>query len=285
MGSLARLLPCGTRLHLQHGPIDLVIGADGDRNSAFAAADARFQTILSELVDELPILKEAITDNTSPPKGVVALRMDKATQPFCDRFVTRMAAVAGAVADEVLKAMLQSAKLRRAYVNNGGDIALHLGAGEKFHTIISDVTGTTLGTINLGADDAIKGIATSGRFGRSLSFGIADSVTVLAYNAAAADAAATLVANDCNLPGHPAIQRQKASDLDPNSDLGAHPVVTNCAPLSTKDIETALSSGAKSAQRMAARGLIHSAVLFLQGQQAMIGQTQYLHPERTCLYA
>ena len=48
MAPLATLLPCGTRLHLQHGPIDLVIGADGDRDTAFTAAQARFETVLDE---------------------------------------------------------------------------------------------------------------------------------------------------------------------------------------------------------------------------------------------
>ena len=32
MTPVAAILPCGTRLHLQHGPIDLVIGADGAKS-------------------------------------------------------------------------------------------------------------------------------------------------------------------------------------------------------------------------------------------------------------
>ena len=47
-------------------------------------------------------------------------------------FITPMAAVAGAVAEEILAAMASAAELSRAYVNDGGDIALHLAAGEKF---------------------------------------------------------------------------------------------------------------------------------------------------------
>jgi hypothetical protein len=34
--AVAKRLADGRRLHLQHGPIDLIIGADGDRESAFA---------------------------------------------------------------------------------------------------------------------------------------------------------------------------------------------------------------------------------------------------------
>ena len=51
----------------------------------------------------------------------------------------------------------------------------------------------------------MRGIATSGWRGRSFSLGIADAVTVLAATAAEADAAATVIANAVDLPGHPAI--------------------------------------------------------------------------------
>ncbi|WP_204349766.1 hypothetical protein, partial [Klebsiella pneumoniae] len=70
-----------------------------------------------------------------------------------------------------------------------------------------------------GYGDGIGGIATSGAQGRSFSLGIADSVTVLARDAASADAAATLIANAVDLD-HPAIRRRPARNLDPDSDLG-----------------------------------------------------------------
>ena len=41
-------------------------------------------------------------------------------------YVTAMASVAGAVADEILSVMRDAADLDRIYVNNGGDIALYL---------------------------------------------------------------------------------------------------------------------------------------------------------------
>jgi uncharacterized protein len=76
------------------------------------------------------------------------------------------------------------------------------------------------GAIEITRDMPVRGIATSGRHGRSLSLGIADSVTVLAATAAAADAAATLIANAVDLPGHAAVRRAPACSLDPDSDLG-----------------------------------------------------------------
>ncbi len=53
--------------------------------------------------------------------------MHAAVAPFAaDHFITPMAAVAGSVAEEILGVMVREARLDRAYVNNGGDIALHL---------------------------------------------------------------------------------------------------------------------------------------------------------------
>ena len=90
-------------------------------------------TILDELCAELPLLRARSTPTSPRPQGVVARRMAAAVAPFhAERFVTPMAAVAGAVAEEILAAMTEAAPLARAYVNNGGDIALHLAPDETF---------------------------------------------------------------------------------------------------------------------------------------------------------
>ena len=269
----AGLMP-GGRLHLAHGPIDLVIGAEGDeqaRRTAFLAAGACFDGLLEALVAELPRLRVPLPKAGEGPgfSGPVARRMAAAIAPHRG-FVTPMAAVAGAVADEVLAAMRAAAPLARAYVNNGGDIALYLAPGQALRSAIAAPDGAFLGQIAL-QPGGPAGIATSGQGGRSLSLGIADSVTVLAANAAAADAAATLVANAVDLPGHPAIARTPARDLAPDSDLGARPVVTGVGPLGAKDIATALARGARCAEAMRAAGLIHSAALFLRGKSRLVG--------------
>jgi hypothetical protein len=66
-------------------------------------------------------------------QGPVARRMVAACAPFARRgvFVTAMAAVAGAVADELLEAMRAAAPIAKAYVNDGGDIACHVAPGES----------------------------------------------------------------------------------------------------------------------------------------------------------
>ncbi|MBO9448848.1 UPF0280 family protein [Tropicibacter sp. R16_0] len=271
MKPVAAILPCGTRLHLQHGPIDLIIGADGARQTAFEAAEARFQTVLQELVGELAELRQPMTSDRPRFEGRIARRMARAVRPHSRTFVTPMAAVAGSVADEVLNTMRQATPLRRAYVNNGGDIALHLAPGERFTSAMASVEGGDLGRIEITSRDRIGGIATSGRGGRSLSLGIADSVTVLARTAAQADVAATLIANAVDLPDHPAITRRPASDLQDDSDLGDRLVTTHCAPLAGPEIHHALQSGLIVAEKMRDAGLIRAASLHLQGESRHAG--------------
>lgn len=286
-GARAHMLP-GGRLHLGHGPIDLVIGAEGARGAkgargaAFAAARARFEGLLEELVAELAALRAPLGE--TPLKGPVARRMGAAIAPHRG-FITPMAAVAGAVADEVLAAMLTAAPLARAYVNNGGDIALHLAEGARFRLAMAAEGGQRLGGIELPHAAPSRGIATSGRGGRSLSMGIADSVTVLAVNAAAADAAATLIANAVDLPGHAAIERRPARALAPDSDLGARLVVTGLGPLGAGEIAAALEAGLARAQEMRARGLIHAAALFLRGDMRIAGPLPLKKPEPEMLHA
>jgi len=130
------LLADGRRLHLQDGPIDLIVEARGSEANVRAAYDAavqRFTGLLDELCEELPLLRQAADPARCPLRGTVARRMHEAVAPFAsEHFITPMAAVAGSVAEEILGAMLQKAQLERAYVNNGGDIALHLADGEHF---------------------------------------------------------------------------------------------------------------------------------------------------------
>jgi hypothetical protein len=206
--------------------------------------------------------------------------MHDAVRPFAvNCFITPMAAVAGSVAEEILTAMTQNARLVRAYVNNGGDIALHLAAGEHFSVGLAerpDAPGL-MRTMVIHAADRTRGIATSGRHGRSFSLGIADAVTVLAQTASQADAAATIVANAVDLPGHPAIVRRPACDLQPDSDLGALLVTRDVGELSGVEIEDALGAGAARARELLAVGLIEGAALRLQGEMIVVG-TRSIEP-------
>jgi hypothetical protein len=130
------------------------------------------------------------------------------------------------------------------------------------------------GAIEVTHDMPVRGVATSGRHGRSLSLGIAESVTVLASSAAEADAAATLIANAVDLPGHPAVRREPARVLDPDSDLGDRMVTVDVGPLSCAEIDAALAAGAETAEDMIDNGLLHAAVLVLGRQVRLAGHPQ-----------
>lgn len=266
----------GRRLHLQDGPIDLIVEAVGsaaDKRAGYHAAVRRFTGLLDELCGELPLLRQAADPATCALQGVVARRMHAAVAPFAAaHFITPMAAVAGSVAEEILDAIIGAARLERAFVNNGGDIALHLADGEGFSVGLMerpDGSGS-MRTISIDAGDPSRGIATSGRHGRSFSLGIADAVTVLASTASRADAAATIIANAVDLPGHPAIVRCPAQDLQPDSDLGARLVTRGVGDLSGREIAAALEAGAACARRLLATGLIDGAILRLHGETFVV---------------
>jgi ApbE superfamily uncharacterized protein (UPF0280 family) len=273
-----RLLPDGRRLLLHDGPIDLIVEAFGQQNeveAAYRAACARFMTLLDELCSELSFLRQACCSEKAWPRGAVARRMTAAVLPYAvECFITPMAAVAGAVAEEILAAMVNAADLSRAYVNDGGDIALHLTAGERFTVGMVDRPDrpSLFGATTLHFADPVRGIATSGWRGRSFSLGIADAVTVLADRAAAADAAATIIANAVDLPGHPAILRVPACDLAPDTDLGCRLVTQEVGKLTAIEIDEALAAGSKMAQRLLRMGLVRSVALHLQGETRIVGE-------------
>ena len=297
-GIAASWLPDGRRLHLHHGPIDLIVSAEGaERNAALAAAVARFDGLLEGLVAELDVLRRPIGPMESPgvkhraapvppPSGralhappdgpgaaltklnnPTAIRMIRAVAPFNDTFVTPMAAVAGSVADEILMAMTEH-HLTKATVNNGGDIAFHLTQGQTFRAV------SPAGPVEISAHNPARGLATSGWRGRSHSLGIADAVTVVARTAAEADVAATLIANAVDLPDHPAILRTPADTLAPDSDLGGRLVTTGVGALSEAETNSALEGGTRVARQFLSRSLIHAATLTLNGKTCFVTHNQ-----------
>ena len=268
-------LPDG-RWHFQHGPIDLIIGAHGQAPEVAAAHEAawqRFETVLPELVSELPALRQPVRE-TCLLTGRVARRMWQACHPFRHNFITPMAAVAGSVAQELLPAY-QRPGVSRAWINNGGDIALHLTPGHSLNIgLYADPSkldihqlerGLSLnGQFTITHDHPIRGVATSGWRGRSFSLGIADSVTVLAATAAQADAAATVIGNAVNAED-PRIERAPACTLRDDSDLGTMAVTTAVPPLASDTLERALDAGLACAQELQSAGWIEACVITCQG--------------------
>ncbi|WP_225781954.1 UPF0280 family protein [Xenophilus sp. Marseille-Q4582] len=267
------------RWHFQHGPMDLVLQAEGEAQAVAAAHEAawqRFVPLLDELVAELPALRQPVTAR-APLHGAVARRMHAACAAAvadAPEFITPMAAVAGAVAQELIACYARPG-IARAWANNGGDIALHLAPGEQARVgLYADLASfdpaaaqalRTDGQFTVHAGMPVRGVATSGWRGRSFSRGIADSVTVLAATAAQADAAATVIANAVDAP-HPAIRRLPACDCKDDSDLGTLPVTVDVPALPAAAVAAALAAGAARAQALQAAGHIHAAVLVCQGQ-------------------
>ena len=267
------------RWHFQHGPIDIVIGAEGETSAVAAAHEsawARFQTVLPELVAELRTLRLPVRGPCAL-QGVIARRMWQACRPHHSQFITPMAAVAGSVAQELV-AFYQREGVSRAWVNNGGDIAVHLAPGASVKVgLFADLarfdpaqpTMQTDGHFELRAAMPVRGIATSGWRGRSFSLGIADSVTVLARTAAMADAAATVIANAVNV-NDPRIQRRPANQLKDDSDLGDIEVTVDVPLLEEAMVQRALQAGERRARELQREGLIHSAVLVCQHRLARV---------------
>jgi hypothetical protein len=272
----AAILPCGRRLHLQDGPIDLIVeaaGAPAEVARAYAQAARAFAPVLAGLVEELAWLRTPLGQGTPPPvEGAVARRMLAACRPHAPVFITPMAAVAGAVADFVLAAMLAGRTLARASVNNGGDIALYLAPGAAYTVgIVGRLDAPRIEAhARIETASPVRGIATSGCGGRSLSLGIADAVTVLARNAAGADAAATLIANAVDVAS-PAVRRLPANRVRDDSDLGDRLVVVAVGALAGDEIERALAAGVRAAARMRTAGLIEGAYLSLAGRHRVVG--------------
>ena len=276
------LLPDG-RSHFQHGPMISSIAADGRPDAlqaSHAAAWERFETILEELVGELAVLRRPVGADPCPLRGAVARRMWSACRPYRAGFITPMAAVAGAVAQELIGHYARPG-VDRAWINNGGDIALHLAPERSVRIgLYADIGRLdaaqlrdgirTDGWFDVGHELPVRGVATSGWRGRSFSLGIADSVTVLARSAAEADAAATVIANAVDVDDA-RIVRRPACELKDDSDLGSLPVTVDVPRLDRETVQRALSSGRERAQTLHEHGLIWSCALVCQGMMALAG--------------
>jgi ApbE superfamily uncharacterized protein (UPF0280 family) len=269
----------GRRWHFQHGPMDIVIGAEGAPEAVAQAHEAawrRFVPLLEELVSELPTLRQPVSASC-PLSGAVARRMWRACHPFRAGYITPMAAVAGAVAQELI-ACYERAGVTRAWANNGGDIALHLAAGQsvrvgllsdlaRFDPSVANSPVPLDGGFTVDATLPVRGIATSGWRGRSFSLGIADSVTVLAATAAEADAAATVIANAVNVEDA-RILRRPARELK-----------DDVPPLDERQVQAALRAGQRRARELHACGLLWTALLSCQGRFATLdGAPRLLAP-------
>ena len=248
------------RLFLNHGPIDIVLEAFGkDKPLAYEKAKKYFSTLLNELVLDMDLLKKEVVPHRNF-NNKISQSMQNATEKFYPDFITPMAAVAGSVADNILNVLVKDTKLEKAYVNNGGDVSFYLTENQTVKSSLASIPNIIA---EIDYKDKSRGIATSGWRGRSFSLGIADSVTVLADNAAMADAAATMIANSVNIKNHPLIIKKPAEEIYEDSDLKNLMVTVEVGDLKQSEIEDALRNGNEVGKTYLENGLINSALIEL----------------------
>lgn len=248
------------RLFLNHGPIDIVLEAFGkDKPLAYEKAKKYFSTLLNELVLDMDLLKKEVVPHRNF-NNKISQSMQNATEKFYPDFITPMAAVAGSVADNILNVLVKDTKLEKAYVNNGGDVSFYLTENQTVKSSLASIPNIIA---EIDYKDKSRGIATSGWRGRSFSLGIADSVTVLADNAAMADAAATMIANSVNIKNHPLIIKKPAKEIYEDSDLKNLMVTVEVGDLKQSEIEDALRNGNEVGKTYLENGLINSALIEL----------------------
>ncbi len=173
------------------------------KEAVFSICCDRFQTISVEIIKQRRILEQYIQKHPEfqhalepvealPGAPISAQRMARAAQLVG---VGPMAAVAGTMAQLAAETGIQ-AGAPEVIVENGGDIYL---LADKPVTIILH-TGTEKLADNLAlalepGDTPLSICSSSGKMGHSRSLGRCDLATVVAKDAALADAAATLAAN------------------------------------------------------------------------------------------
>ncbi len=241
------------------GPMTLTVSAwEGGLARPVIAAKAGAVALesLRRLADFQKYLKLPVTE--LPDRGrrpAVVVRATEAVRAVAEVTgvaLTPLAAVAGAVADEVADAAVRFGA-DRVVVNNGGDVALRLGPGQEVTVGLPLRPGGPLWhRLLIRHDQGGGGVATSGWQGRSFSPGVADQSSVWGETAALADAAATALAGLTTVDAA-GVRRLPASTLDPDTDLGSTQVTVDVSGLSRQDADAALSSGEAAAREMMSR--------------------------------
>ncbi len=265
------------------GPATLVLKGEKDgKDYTFdrSAVNARIEAILADIRECLPILKQRAwrIKNTAllPP---VARKMIDAAKAVDPETLTPMAAVAGAVSDE-LKEYFKKRDLEFISVNNGGDVAIYNGRTKPVTIAIGDMRGKRPTPYVLTVEHWTDfGVATSGFGGRSFTLGLADAVTVVAPSAPLADAAATFICNQTNVADD-SIVRRMAAEIDPLTDIPEEWVTVQIGNLPLEGIREALACGRTAAERLKAEGTISGALILLQGEmETTMGKNKNIHLE------
>jgi hypothetical protein len=255
-------------MFVEVGPASLVIQGEKDgRPFEFEREQLikNVNSILGEIRDYLPVLKQKsykIKNTKHMPD--VPRKMVEAVKTIDEASLTPMAAVAGSVADAI-KDFLKSEGLDLVLVNNGGDISIFNENGRRLKIDIGDIFSCRRSPHALSIEHlGDYGIATSGFGGRSFTLGLADTVTVIAASGALADAAATFICN-CTDTESDQVMRQRASEIDPLTDIPDELVTIRVNQLNEHDIFNSVENGLIIANNMIKQSNIYDAIIRLQG--------------------
>ena len=254
------------------GPLHMTVNVSGRGIplSDLARSGAMYALeILKQQADLLSVIKARVFDlsmNEIYPKAVN--RMISAVSSMNDPSLTPLAAVAGVTSDMVADYVARDGATK-IIVNNGGDIAIRLREGEMA-TVGLRLNLTRPDYEYLALIDRDCGICTSGIGGRSFTLGVADGVTVLAREAAIADAAATFLGNK-TVVASPKVNRVLAESVYPDTDLVGVEVTHSVSALSQEEIDTAMNAGKSETLRLMEKGLIYGAVISVKDHVDTLG--------------
>ncbi len=271
--------PAGVSVTAVWGPMHMVIKAEQDGRPRIDAAREAAQTAFDCLARAAAwrrAFRRPALDFTPPPDDPLAAAMVAAAAAVGAADLTPMSAVAGAIADAVAD-RLAAMGMHRVVVDNGGDIAIRLADGESVRVGLRPAIDKPdiAWVLTLDGRTPSWGVATSGLGGRSFTRGIASAVTVVAERTAAADAAATAVANACDVEDANIIRRP-AEALDPDTDIAGLAVTVGVDRLRPAQQRRALARAEAKAESLCASELITGAIIALDGLSAMAGRIEAL---------
>ncbi|MEG2184223.1 MAG: hypothetical protein RRY12_06065 [Cloacibacillus sp.] len=264
-------------VYIDHGPITMTLEARRDGHAFTEAAISGAERVL-EIFDEfgthLNFLRGQAGKIISIPDSLppAVRKMTESVMLLQEDDFTPMAAIAGTTSDFAVEAMTAHGA-DYALVNNGGDIAWRISQEQKDFLkvgLISDIdNGRPTHSLKIKSFSAIRGLATSGLGGRSLTRGIASAVTTLASDSSKADAAATAIANACYCDD-PAIKQCVAEELDYGTDIAGLLVTKSVGCLKSGSAERALAAGSRRADQLIDNGMIFGAIIFVAGRMNVV---------------
>ncbi len=267
------------KVQVSYGPMEIGIQVSGPGKivrKSCGEVRKKARLLLGDVERFYPLMKLRGEELKVKPRWPrVVRRMVRAVQLVSGKTLTPMAAVAGAISDELLLDLREAAGgfLTKILVNNGGDMAL-FSPGEPVRVGIRGVApeGMSMREVLIPEMDEPYGLATSGWRGRSFSRGVADAVVVVAPDGAVADAAATHIGNFVTDESIRGVRHCRASELDPMTDIPDSMVTVSCGRLSEDEKHAALENGGAMASSLLDRGIIWGAGIYLQGKSAELSK-------------